>query len=163
MMASGKSSVGPVLARLLRRPFVDNDRRVQEIAGRTIPEIFERDGEPVFREIEARAVAEAAKGRAVVALGGGAIAQPGAPERLAETGTVVYLQAGVDALMERVGAAASRPLLAHLTEAERRARIERMLSEREGAYRSAEIVVETDGMSVQDVARAIERALEERS
>ncbi len=161
MMASGKSTVGPVLARLLHRRFVDNDHRVREIAGRSIPEIFESEGEAAFRALEARAIREAGQGDAVVALGGGAIAQPGAPELLAETGTVVYLQAGVNALMERVGVAAGRPLLAHLTERERRERIEQMLSDREDAYRSAEIMVETDGMSVQDVARAIVRALDE--
>ena len=159
MMGSGKSSVGPVLARLLARSFIDNDRRVEQIAGRTIPEIFEAAGEAAFRAFEAEAIEEAAQAEAVVALGGGAIAQPGAPARLARLGTVVYLQASLDELLARIGRAANRPLLAGMADAERRARIERMLAEREDAYRSAEIVVKTDEMTVEGVAQEIVRIL----
>lgn len=162
-MGSGKSTVGPVLAQLLGRGFLDNDQRVEERAGRSIPEIFESEGEGAFRRLEGEAIEEAGRGQAVVALGGGAIAQPGAPERLASLGTVVYLQAGLDELMRRVGGARNRPLLAGLDESERRSRIREMLVAREEAYRTAEIMVETDGMSAEEVARAIVRALEEGS
>lgn len=154
-MGSGKSSVGPALARELGRDFVDNDRRVEELAGSSIPEIFEHRGEAGFRALEAQAIDEGAGTNAVVALGGGAIAQPGAAEKLAGNGTLVYLQASVDVLLRRVGNAASRPLLAGLDRQARRERIEQMLNEREGAYRRASIVVETDGMSVSDVVCAI--------
>jgi len=163
MMGSGKSTVGPVLAQLLGRGFLDNDQRVEERTGRSIPEIFESEGEGAFRRLEAEAIEEAGRGQAVVALGGGAIAQPGAPERLASQGTVVYLQAGLDELMQRVGGARNRPLLAGLDERERRSRIRDMLTAREEAYRTAKIMVETDGMSAEEVARAIVRALEEGS
>jgi shikimate kinase len=161
MMGSGKTSVGPVLARLLGRTFVDNDRRVQDLAGRTIPEIFADEGEAAFRVLEARAIDDAARGSGVVALGGGAIVQPGAREKLAGLGTVVYLQASLEELLSRVGRAANRPLLSGLDEDERRLRIERMLADREDAYRSATIVVETDAMTVEGVAQEIVRALSE--
>ena len=59
MMGAGKSTVGPVLAQALERPFCDTDEAICERAGRTIPEIFERDGEPGFRALE-REVIEAA-------------------------------------------------------------------------------------------------------
>ncbi len=160
-MGSGKSTVGPMLARRLGRDFVDNDNVVEARAGRRIAEIFARDGEPAFREREARAIDEAAAGRAVVALGGGAIAQPGAPERLARLGTVVYLQASPRELARRVGPAEARPLLAGLDEEQREQRIASLLREREGAYRSARIVVETEGRSAAEVADRIADALAE--
>lgn len=158
-MGSGKSSVGPALARRLGRPFVDNDRRIEEAAGLAIPEIFAREGEAGFRTRESRAIEEVAGCGAVVALGGGAIAQPGAPERLAKLGTVVYLRAGVDVLLSRIGEAGDRPLLAGRDREARRRRLVELLAAREAAYRTAEIVVETGGRSVEEVAGEIERVL----
>jgi 3-dehydroquinate synthase len=160
MMGSGKSSVGPVLARRLGLPFVDNDARIEAQAGRSVAEIFAGEGEAGFRVREARAVAEAAGERAVVALGGGAIAQPGAAERLARAGTVVYLKASADELARRVGRAGGRPLLSGLSPEARRARLEQMLVEREPSYRSARIEVETTGRTLEEVAREIVRGLE---
>jgi shikimate kinase len=162
MMGCGKSSVGSVLARLLRRDFVDSDKLVEKQAGRTIREIFEEEGESAFRALESQAIDVAARGSAVVALGGGAIAQPGAPERLASLGTVVYIAASPDELSRRVGRTTARPLLAGLNASERRARISVMLAEREDAYRTAALVVETDRKPVSAVAREIAGALEDR-
>jgi shikimate kinase len=163
MMGSGKSAVGPALARLLGREFIDSDRRVEQKAGCSIAHIFARQGEPAFRALERRVIDEAAGGEAVVALGGGAIAQPGAPEKLAKSGVVVYLRAEVETLLARVGRAESRPLLAGLEPEEQRARIEQMLRERERAYGTASIVVETDGMQVDEVAQVIADEIEARA
>lgn len=160
-MGSGKSTVGPLLARRLGRDFVDNDAVVEARAGRRIAEIFARDGEPAFRELEVRAIEEVAAGRSVVALGGGAIAQPGAPERLARLGTVVYLQASPRELARRVGPAEARPLLAGLDEEQRAERLAGLLRQREAAYRSARIVVETEGASAAEVVDRIAAALAE--
>src|SRR5258705_10147966 len=87
-MGSGKTTVGTLLARQLAWRFVDLDDRIEEAAGLAIPEIFERLGEPAFRQIEADQL-RAAIGRAtemkestVLALGGGTYAQPGCPEFL---------------------------------------------------------------------------------
>ena len=159
-MGAGKSTVGPLLARLLDRPFVDVDVAVEARAGRRIAEIFARDGESAFRAWEARVIDELAPGGGVLALGGGAIAQPGAPQRLARLGTVVYLQASASELVRRIGPAEERPLLAGLDEPRRRARLESLLGEREGAYRSARIVVPTGGLSAAEVAGRIASALE---
>jgi len=84
-MGSGKTTVGTLLAQHLAWRFVDLDDRIEEAAGLTIPEIFERLGEPAFRKLEADQL-RAALGRAsehkestVLALGGGTYAQPGCP------------------------------------------------------------------------------------
>ncbi len=157
MMACGKSTVGSVLARRLGRPFLDSDARICEIAGRSVAEIFRDQGERAFRALEAGVIDEASQGRAVVALGGGAIAQPGAAVRLAHGGTVVYLRASPEKLLERLGDPSSRPLLAGLPEAERGARLAQLLAERERAYLSASIVVDTDAAGADEVADEVAR------
>ena len=82
-MGSGKTTIGTLLARQLAWRFVDLDERIEASAGLPIPQIFERLGEPAFRQIEADQL-RAAIGRAaetkestVLALGGGTYAQPG--------------------------------------------------------------------------------------
>jgi shikimate kinase len=150
--------VGPLLARRLGRDFLDADLRIEEEAGQSVAGIFEERGEAAFRALEAAAIDEAAAGSAVVALGGGAVAKPGAARRLASLGTVVYLRASPDTLLSRIGPARGRPLLAGLDAGARRRRLLELLAEREGAYESAEIVVDTDGQSPEAVAdRIVER------
>ena len=155
MMGSGKSTVGPLLARLLARDFLDLDEEIERRAGRTISEIFESDGETAFRSLEGEAVEALAKGDVVVALGGGAIAQPGASKRLAKLGTVVYLRASPDELAGRIGGADERPLLSGLDASGQRRRLEEILQARETAYETAQVVVETDGRSVEEIAQRI--------
>ena len=103
MMGAGKSTIGPKLARRLGRRFIDTDAEVERAAGRRVSEIFQRDGEPAFRRLEREAIEACCGEAAVVALGGGAIEPPGARERLASTGTVVYLRARPETLLARVG------------------------------------------------------------
>lgn len=161
MMGAGKSTVGPVLAERLGRPFVDTDAEVARRAGKAVAEIFAHDGEAVFRELEAEVIGSAGEGGAVVALGGGAIAQPGAPGRLAARGTVVYLRARVETLLDRIGDPASRPLLAGLDEPQRLERIAALLAERAPAYASAPIAIDVDdwneGAIVDEIASALEK------
>ena len=155
MMGCGKSTVGPALARRLARDFVDVDDEIEARAGRTLPEIFETDGEAAFRTLERDTLAAVLTQDPVVALGGGALAQPGAPEWLAKLGTVVYLRASLDSLMGRVGHADGRPLLAGLDEASRRERLEEILRDRQAAYESARLVVDTDEQSVEQIVLTI--------
>jgi shikimate kinase len=131
---------------------VDTDAEIERAAGASVARLFERDGERAFRDRE-RAEIDAWAGRAVVvALGGGAIAQPGARERLAESGIVVYLRARPETLLERIGDAGSRPLLSGLSREARRARLAALLEERRSAYESASLVVDTDGRTPGEVA-----------
>ena len=159
MMGAGKSAVGRALAAHLGVPFVDSDAEIERAAGRPIAAIFQHEGEARFRERERAAIAAWAGRAAVVALGGGAIAQPGAAERLAASGAVVYLKAAPETLLARVGEARRRPLLHGLDDAGRLAEIRRLLEERAAAYESAEIVVQTDDRDVEAVAAAVAEEL----
>jgi len=158
MMGVGKSVVAQHLAARLGRPWIDTDREVERGAGVSIPEIFTNEGEAAFRSRE-RAAVEAVAGRpVVVALGGGAMAQPGIPELLIETGTVVCLTARPEILLERIGSGAERPLLAGLDPAAQLERIRALLRERGPSYGRASVAVETEGLEPPAVAeRVLER------
>jgi shikimate kinase len=116
-MGSGKTTVGTLLARQLAWRFVDLDDRIEEAAGLRIPAIFERLGEPAFRQIEAdqmRAVlgrVVETKESTVLALGGGTYAQTGAPEFLrAANVPVIWLDSPVEVLLARCMTMTGRPL-----------------------------------------------------
>lgn len=157
MMGAGKSTVGPRLAARLGRPFVDTDLEVERRAGRTVAEIFAHEGEARFRALERESLEAAAAHPAVVALGGGAIVQPGALERCRELGVLVLLDVPVERLLERIGDAASRPLLAGHDAGERRVRLEALLDGRRPFYAGAQLRVdgsaEPDAVVEQILAR----------
>lgn len=108
-MGAGKSRVGGSLAAALAVPFIDTDQRIVARYG-PIADLFARDGEERFREIEREVVAEALQEPAVVALGGGAVLHPDTRADL-EDRTVVLLRVDAEAVAPRL-AGGSRPLLA---------------------------------------------------
>lgn len=159
MMGAGKSSVGPLLARSLMRRFVDTDAEIERLAGMAISEIFSAEGELAFRERERQLIEDLSRGSDVVALGGGAIAQPGAAALLGRTGTVVYLKASANLLLDRLGDGSERPLLHGLAPEGRLARLEALLTERASAYETASIAVDTERRTVEAVAEEIVQRL----
>ncbi len=159
MMGAGKSTVGPALAARLGRSFVDTDGEIERSAGCSVAECFAREGESGFRARERAAIARVAGTGVVVALGGGAIAQPGAPAWLASAGTVIHLRARPETLLGRIGDGADRPLLRDLDFASRRARLEALMQERRSAHETASIVVDVDERSVEDVVKQVESRL----
>ena len=112
MMGAGKSSIGRRLAARLGIPFVDADTEIESAAGMSIPEIFEKHGEPYFRSGEARVIARLLDGEpSVLATGGGAVMDPHTRELIAEKGISVWLNADVDVLMKRTKRRTDRPLV----------------------------------------------------
>ena len=155
MMGAGKSSLGPALAARLGRSFLDTDQEIVRQTGREIKTIFNEDGEAVFRALEREALEKAAREPAVVALGGGAIAEPGAAERLAELGTVVYLQATPEELLRRIGESTTRPLLGGMEAEARLERVRELLSKREGSYRSAKITLDSQAAKPEELVESL--------
>jgi shikimate kinase len=160
MMGAGKSAVGPLLARSLDRRFVDSDLEIERAAGMAVSEIFAIEGERAFRDRERRVVENLSRGADVVALGGGAIAQPGAAALLERAGTVVYLKASARSLLDRLGDCSDRPLLHGLTPEERLAKLETLLAERRSAYETAVIAVDTEGRTLEAVVEEILQRLD---
>ena len=92
MMGSGKTTVGAMLARRLCRPFVDTDALIEEREGRSIPDIFARDGEEVFRALELELARElSGQSGLVIACGGGLPTRDGAIDALKQNGLVFWL------------------------------------------------------------------------
>lgn len=159
MMGAGKTSVGRRLAERLRRRFVDTDHEIEREAGLTVARIFEQEGESGFRARERRAIELVEGEDAVVSLGGGAMAQPGIAERLAATGTIVYLRARPETLVRRVGSAEMRPLLRGLDPAARLEKLAGLLRERGQFYERAQVVIDTDEHDVDRLAGELARRL----
>ncbi len=152
---AGKSTVGPILARLLGWGFVDSDRDVEREAGAPVHTIFERDGETAFRERERRAVARAlAHPRTVVSLGGGALLDPATRARLAERGLCVLLHAPLETCLARLEPR-TRPLLGPDGDAQAL-----WSARRPGYLQAAELVVATGDRPAEAVARRIRDELE---
>jgi shikimate kinase len=154
-MGSGKTTVGGALAGSLGMRFVDTDEIVERRAKRTIQEIFDAHGEEKFRALEHTAVKQAVRtGGRVIACGGGAILHLRNHELLRAAGPIVYLRADVATLRERLRRTKGRPLL------RARGALERLYAERERAYASAaDIVVDTDHLTVDEIVTRITEAL----
>lgn len=163
-MATGKSKIGPLLAELLDRLFVDTDELVVEKDGRSIAEIFEQDGEDAFRQMERDAVAQTAHGSpAVIALGGGAVRQDANWDVIRAHGICLCITAKAEILSERIGRNEDRPLLAGLSDDERLDRIQEMLAERKPHYDRSDIFIEsTEDRTPEEAAEAALRAIRQK-
>jgi shikimate kinase/3-dehydroquinate synthase len=157
---SGKSAVAGLVAEALGWRALDTDDILQERAGRSIPDIFARDGEARFRELEAAALREAAAQTDVVVATGGGIVQSETNRRLmAEGGFVVCLEGRPEVLCRRLrhagGSATERPLLAG---ADPLGRIRALKSRRQSFYVLADYTVHTDSLTLRQGADEVARA-----
>jgi shikimate kinase len=151
---SGKSAIGREAARRLDVPFADCDKVVEQRAGCTISRLFERDGEPAFRDLEAEVLESLlTAGPSVVATGGGAVLRARNRELLRMHGTCVYLNATPGLLWKRLRRDRRRPLL-QVEDAQ--ARLLQLAEEREPLYReTAAIVVDVDRLSFERLVDAV--------
>jgi thiamine-phosphate pyrophosphorylase len=152
-MGAGKSTLGPIAARALGRPFIDLDREIERREGVAIAEIFATRGEAPFRRLERAALAQVSAGReAVIALGGGALGAAGSRARVKRTGVSAWLDAPPGLLYERCqrAGAAVRPLLGDLRTFRGLYRLRR------GLYAAADVRLATGGG---EPGRLVERLL----
>ena len=145
-MATGKSKISPILAALTNRAYLDTDEMIVEKAGKSIPDIFNQDGEDVFRDLEHECVKEAAVGSAsIVSLGGGAIAHDRNWDAIGSNGVSLCIRASVETIFDRVSRKRDeRPLLAGLDDEACLAKITAMMGEREAYYARANVFVTSD-------------------
>jgi shikimate kinase len=153
LMGCGKSSIGRILSARLGCPYRDVDALIEKEQGRSIVEIFAKEGEAHFRGLEREMIRRIADERGIiVSIGGGAFVDPENRAALKEAGITVYLRAEPEVLYERVRHSSHRPLLAG---DDGLAKLRALLEAREPAYREAHCTIETDAMSSLDVARAL--------
>ena len=143
LMGAGKTTLGRRLAAQLNRAFYDSDQAICERTGVSVPTIFEMEGEAGFRAREAAVIDElSALSGIVLAAGGGAVLREENRRRLHERGTVVYLHASPEILLERTRCDKNRPLL---QVADPLAKLRALYDTRDAVYRAAaHLVVEAD-------------------
>lgn len=151
---AGKTTVGQALAERFGVGFRDTDTDIEQTAGMSVADIFITQGEEHFRDLERQAVRTAlAEHEGILALGGGAVMDPGTRELLANT-RVVFLDVGLSDAAARVGMNQARPLLI----GNPRAQLHRLLEQRRPLYEEvATVTIETDGVPADEV---VDRAFE---
>lgn len=146
-MGAGKTTLGKKLARRMELEFVDTDDMVESQTGQMISDIFAQKGEAYFRSLETDMLCQLRqrKTSCIIAVGGGLPMQPVNRPLLKELGTVVFLEAGVETLVQRLKNDTRRP---KLQGGDLRERIVTLMKEREGVYRQvADVCVSTDNRS----------------
>lgn len=164
-MGSGKSTIGPILANTIGYDFVDVDRLIEEKANARVVQIFERDGEQRFRELEQEVLREVtSRDHCVVSLGGGTIANEQNFALIRQSGIIVYLRLEPDEIYQRVHHRPDRPLLwdgsGKLLSADQlQERIRQLLADRERYYEQADVIVPSDrrrvGVTVDEIVRRL--------
>ncbi len=162
-MGSGKSTIGPRLAKKLGYDFVDIDDVIEKRNGISIASIFTKHGERHFRNMEKQILDEILSGkeRIVVALGGGTLTRKESRELIKKGGVLIYLKTDPDVILDRVGRGKTdRPMLlapdgSRLSGRELSIKIRSLLTEREGHYLEAGIVIDTSLKGVSGVVEEI--------
>ena len=158
MMATGKSSVGRALASLLEMSFVDTDVLIEEEAGMAIKDIFEKDGEETFRDIERNIIRRVSElNNYVVATGGGVVIDSNNMTALEDSGLVICLKAELSEILKRTAGLNHRPLL---NVDDREAELKKVMKEREKLYERADACIDTSGRKANDVAKEIIEIIE---
>lgn len=157
--ASGKTTVGPLLAaRLDYRP-VDSDAEIERHQGASCQSIIEQKGIDYFRGCECGVLERWCReetGGIVAALGGGTVTIPGMSEQLRKAGRVIWLRVSLETVISRMSDLRNRPLLALKTPAE----IGDFIALRESTYReAAHHLVDVDGFTPEEIAAQIHRLL----
>ena len=153
-MGSGKTAVGRRLATLLGKQFFDSDAEIERRTGVDVRYIFEKEGEARFRAREREVIADLTSLEdVIIATGGGAVLDAANRERLRGTGTVVYLETSVEALVQRTRMSKNRPLLMN---DDPRTVLTRLLEVRRPLYEEvADLRIATTGRTVRAVAADI--------
>ena len=161
--ATGKTTLGRLLAERLGWDWIDADVEIERRAGKSIARIFAEDGEPVFRDLEARVIADLCRrDRLVLAAGGGAPLRPESRQAMRSGGNVVWLTARPETILARMsGDATTAGRRPSLTDKDPLDEILHVLARREPIYReSAHIAVDTEGRPPEALAAEIVERLE---
>ena len=160
-MGSGKSTIGPLLAKDLGIEYFDVDTIVEQSAGKSIPEIFQQEGESFFRALEKQVLSECVdRSNCVISLGGGTLIDPENVDTVKQNGLLIYLSTRPNSIWNRVKKSNKRPLLQQpdgslLSDNEALHLIKQLLATRQKGYNSADITIPTDDKSIDNLLRQL--------
>lgn len=141
MMGAGKTRLGKILSERLHLPFVDSDEEIEKAAGLSIPEIFEKFGEPYFRDGERRVIKRLIEeGGHIISTGGGAVMNPDTAQELWHDAIAIWVKADIDVILERTSRNDKRPLLKN---GNPRETLTRLMEIRYPIYQHAHITVQS--------------------
>ena len=160
-MGSGKSTAGKKLAAEIGWNFIDMDKKIEESAGQTIPEIFSGHGEAHFREVEINVLRELEHSEnVVISTGGGAPCHSDNMIFMKQTGLTIYLRLTPSQLKTRLtDAKTERPLIKGLSGEDLLGFIEQKLSQRESVYNQAEITIDGFGIDYKNLMEVIRKKI----
>ncbi len=153
-MASGKSTIGPILANTLGWNFIDLDKLIEEAAGKSVRTIFEEDGEDYFRELETKTLRDICElENYIIALGGGTIANQSNLEIIKSFGYLIYLESSPEETYKRLRFKRDRPALLfdgdeEPTKLQFIEKINSLLQKRINYYDQADLKINTDNCQV---------------
>jgi shikimate kinase len=155
MRGSGKTTVGKILAQKLGKEFIEMDELIAQKAGLSIPEIVEKHGWEKFRDVEEEIAGEVAgRDNIINASGGGVVTREKNIAELKKSGVLVWLQAGADTLVKRIGEDNERPPL--VSGRTWREDIEMTLAERESLYQqAADLTINTENKTPEEVVEMV--------
>ncbi len=152
-MGVGKSTVGALLAKRLRRPFIDLDLLIEAMFQKPVEHLFAQ-GEEIFRLKETEALKEASQHNAIIATGGGASLREENRSLMKSTGDVVYLYAEFSVILKRLAKNpnyAKRPLLRDIGSSHNIGNLKSLFENRLLAYSFAQIKIDTTYLSIDEV------------
>ncbi|MBO4336714.1 MAG: shikimate kinase [Lachnospiraceae bacterium] len=151
MPASGKSTVGVILAKILGMDFMDTDILIQQSEGARLNEIIEKHGIDAFLDVEQNVLLEINVSDTVIATGGSAVYSEKAMKHLAKGGSIVYLKVELEELKRRLKDIRQRGVVLRAGES-----LEKMFEIRSALYEEyADITILEDGASIEDTVRAV--------
>lgn len=154
-MGTGKTTIGRAVAQRLGFELLDSDHEIERLTGKTIPQIFEEQGEEAFRALERDFIEKGHPSeRCVVACGGGLVVQPGMLALLQRKGVVVCLHASLETILKRTQGSRHRPLLNVDDPMER---MRALYAKREPIYRRSGTLILTDGRPLNDIVSHVLR------
>lgn len=172
-MASGKSTIGPILSNVLGLDFYDLDQEIEDREKLSIVEIFEKKGEAYFRNVESEILKKIVqKDNIVVSLGGGTITFQENFDLMKNTGKIIYLKVSPEDIYNRLKNKTDRPLfrefvLGEVSKEEFMNRINELLDKRKQFYEKADLIIDTNltpvGVTVDTIAQKIMRLMNEKT
>lgn len=158
LMGAGKTTIGRRLAQQLGCEFIDSDHEISEAAGCSISDIFELHGEAIFRDLEKRVIQRLMNlKQGVIATGGGAFINAENREQIRKNGLSVWLKADLPVLLNRVMRRDNRPLLQTGNKSDI---LQRLIDERYPVYALADMTIDSNVDSHDEVVKRILRKLE---